>query len=283
MELLQLKYFEAAARCESFARTAEKFGVPPSDISQSIKRLERELGHELFVRTANRVRLSDEGSRFLDGVSIALLEIERATASLSHDPEDGRLRILAAAVRRVVMQTVERFKRIYPEVEVTVSYDAGEDPQSFDLAVSDSEFTCFGRGGELILSEEMILAINRDNPLAKKERISPDDLKSEAFISMGKETSLSRTGERILREAGITPNVSVRSEDPFYVRRCIELGLGMAIVPAVSWRGLFGDEVVLRSFLGTTRDTYLFVNERKRKKKCVEDFSVMLREDCSRE
>ena len=48
MELLQLRYFLTAAREENFSRTAEMYGVPPSDISQSSKRLERELGRELF-------------------------------------------------------------------------------------------------------------------------------------------------------------------------------------------------------------------------------------------
>ena len=43
MELLQLKYFRDAAETENFSATAKNFGVPASDISQSIKRLEKEL------------------------------------------------------------------------------------------------------------------------------------------------------------------------------------------------------------------------------------------------
>lgn len=48
MELLQLKYFCDAAETENFSKTAKKYLVPTSNISQSIKRLERELGVELF-------------------------------------------------------------------------------------------------------------------------------------------------------------------------------------------------------------------------------------------
>ena len=43
MELLQLTYFCDAAETENFSRTAQRFTVPPSNISQSIKRLETEL------------------------------------------------------------------------------------------------------------------------------------------------------------------------------------------------------------------------------------------------
>ena len=47
MELLQLMYFCDAAETENFSRTAKKYHVPPSDISQSIKRLELELSAEV--------------------------------------------------------------------------------------------------------------------------------------------------------------------------------------------------------------------------------------------
>jgi len=52
MELLQLTYFCDAAVTQNFSKTAQKYNVPPSNISQSIKRLERELSAPLFDRRA---------------------------------------------------------------------------------------------------------------------------------------------------------------------------------------------------------------------------------------
>ena len=51
MEMLQLRYFYESAMAESISKTAQKFMVPASSVSASIKRLEKELGVELFVRT----------------------------------------------------------------------------------------------------------------------------------------------------------------------------------------------------------------------------------------
>ena len=48
MELLQLRYFFDSAKTESFAKTAEKYMVPASSVSASVKRLEKELGCKLF-------------------------------------------------------------------------------------------------------------------------------------------------------------------------------------------------------------------------------------------
>ena len=72
MELLQLKYFCDAAETENFSLTAKKFSIPPSGVSQAIKRLEDELGTELFARGANRITLNEQGRIFYDGVKKAL-------------------------------------------------------------------------------------------------------------------------------------------------------------------------------------------------------------------
>ena len=66
MELLQLKYFCDAAQTENFSKTAEKFMVPVSSVSQSIKRLETELGNPLFARTKNRIQLNSTGKEFFN-------------------------------------------------------------------------------------------------------------------------------------------------------------------------------------------------------------------------
>ena len=57
MELLQLKYFCNAAETENLSKTAKKYLVPTSNISQSIKRLEKELGCELFEHSTNKITL----------------------------------------------------------------------------------------------------------------------------------------------------------------------------------------------------------------------------------
>ena len=63
MEFLQLRYFYESARTQSLSKTASKYMVPASSVSASIKRLEGELGCQLFERTANRITLSESGKR----------------------------------------------------------------------------------------------------------------------------------------------------------------------------------------------------------------------------
>ena len=68
MELLQLKYFSHAAKTENFSRTAEKYIVPTSCVSASIKKLEQEIGVKLFDRSSNRIKLNEYGKILLSAV-----------------------------------------------------------------------------------------------------------------------------------------------------------------------------------------------------------------------
>jgi len=57
MELRQIRYSVAAAEQLYFSRAAPKMHVVQPAISQQIKRLEAELGTQLFERTGSEVRL----------------------------------------------------------------------------------------------------------------------------------------------------------------------------------------------------------------------------------
>ena len=95
MELLQLKKFCHAAGSGSFSATAREFCVPPSDISQSVRRLEQELGAPLFTRHANAVKLNERGAEFARRAQEALALLEDAAAAAADRVDAGQVHICA--------------------------------------------------------------------------------------------------------------------------------------------------------------------------------------------
>lgn len=279
MELLQLKYFCDAAQTENFSKTANKYHVPPSNISQSIKRLEVELGVKLFNRKSNCLTLNKNGENFYKKVKEALNILENAQAEISDNNDRGVLKICIMTNRFTVSKTIEKFAKKYPDIVISSSYSLSADSEDFDIIISDDNLKSDNTEREMIVSEGISLAINTENPLAHKAEINGEDLAKENFICMNEESSLFSTTKKICDSMNFQPNIVMQSPDPVFVRKCVDLNLGVAFAPAISWQGQFSDKVVLKKLEGFYRTTYAYKNKNKFNKKSITNFIEMLKKD----
>ncbi len=282
MEVLQLKYFCDAAVSQNFSKTAKKFGVPPSNISQCVKRLESELGTALFSRKSNSIALSNQGRTFYEKVSRALALIEEAKHEAEDKNHKGTMKICIVANRRIVMQVIERFRKQFPQVSFVISHKLDEN-EDYDFVITDDLFRGKNMEGRRIISEEISLAVKKDNPLSQKHKIEISDIKNENFISMSRESSLFEVTHRFCSSKGFEPNIVIQCDDPFYMRKCVELGLGVAFVPAISWNGMFSEEIVLKHIEGFRRNTCVYRNKNSFLSQTAEEFFDILISECENE
>jgi DNA-binding transcriptional LysR family regulator len=124
MELRHLRYFVAIAEERSFTRAAERLWVAQPGLSTQIRRLESELGVDLFVRHTRGVDLTEAGELFLERARMALVAADAAGAT-GRDLEEGhvgtvRLGIVAGAGWPGTAALLGRFGRECPAVELTV-------------------------------------------------------------------------------------------------------------------------------------------------------------------
>jgi DNA-binding transcriptional LysR family regulator len=124
MELRHLRYFVAIAEERSFTRAAERLWVAQPGLSTQIRRLESELGVQLFERHTRGVDLTDAGELFLERARTALAAADAARAT-GHDLAHGlvgsvRLGIVTGVGWPGTSALLGKFGRERPAVELTV-------------------------------------------------------------------------------------------------------------------------------------------------------------------
>lgn len=276
MDLLQLRYFCYAAECENFSETARKFMVPPSDISQMMKRLEKELGVRLFDRNSNKLVLNSCGKLFYGRIKESLRLIDEAVVSLedSGDKVCGEISLNICTNRRITLEVISSFHEKYPDVSFVISHDSAQLGE-FDFLISDNTDVGGDMEKTLLVSEKMYLAVSSRHRLAAEKTVSVKRLSDERFISMPENRSLYNITKKVCREAGFEPEIAICLEDPYYIRKYVEMNMGIAFVPGFSWQGQFGEAVLIETDIGN-RNTYLIRKKEKYMTKAMRIFEAML-------
>lgn len=263
MELLQLRYFLLAAEKENISAAAKAFLVPPSGVSAAIKKLERELGVLLFERTANSLRLSENGRIFYRAVANAARELERGKREMEERTGKigGEIHLLILTNRSLVTERISAFKEKYPAVSFRMQHTGPEEAGQHDIIISDKPLRGSGFAARPLVREELFLAVHRENPLARECAVPLLRLAEEKFVCMPRGTSLRDNMEAAFRRAGISPVCAVECDDPYYVCEYVRMGLGVTFFPGVSWQRQKDDRIkLLHIGDGLYRESFLYVS-----------------------
>lgn len=123
-DLADLTAFVAVARAGGFRDAARTSGISASSLSEAVRRFEERLGVRLLNRTTRSVAPTEAGSRLLDRLAPALLDIEAALDVVNgfRDRPAGtlRLNVPISAVRLVLPRIVPGFLAAYPDIRLEV-------------------------------------------------------------------------------------------------------------------------------------------------------------------
>ena len=133
-----LRFFECAARRESFTRAAEELNVTSTAVGYRIKMLEDHLGHPLFDRLVRRgVRLNRRGKAYLSDVRRILADLEAATDSHRRDAVKRSVRMVSveSLAEKWLMPRLRGFEASHPDIVIEIETNhRGVDPdgRNFD-------------------------------------------------------------------------------------------------------------------------------------------------------
>ena len=230
MEILQLRYFLESARQGSFARTAERYGVPATSVSASVKRLEKELGCELFHRSCNRIMLSDKGKKLENSLEIVFNELDSTVETLTSSSKDTReIKMLIKAVRSEITDYIIEYKNKHPHISFKTVFDFDEtDFEKFDIIIDEMSDNYPGFENFRLHTDKICLRVSKKSNLCGK-KLTLKQLKNEDFITIGENNSMSKILISACKKAGFTPKISVKSNDVLCCMKCVEAGIGIGL------------------------------------------------------
>lgn len=230
MEILQLQYFLESAENENFAKTAEKHFVPTSSVSGSVRRLEKELGCQLFDRSSNRLSLNANGKRLYHALQVAFDEVSQAIDDLKNMEGDSReIRLLVRTMRGNVTDYIIEHNRLKPHVGFQINFDMAErDFEKYDIII-DEKTDLYPTYERMELCRmELRLTTSRNSPLCRR-KLTMKQLANQQFISLGESSNVHKVLLEACRRAGFSPNISILSNDMKYYEKLVESGIGIGI------------------------------------------------------
>ncbi len=222
MELLQLRYFLDSAKTGNFSKTAEKYMVPTSSVSASIRRLEKELGQKLFSRTANRVTLNENGHRLLASADKILSELEQVINDISNPPDKRIIRILVLAYRHPISNMIIDYRRKHPGVffDLCIDYSV-KDYSDYDIIIATSDLNLREYAHFDLCSCRIYFQVAEDHPLCGKV-LTLAQLSEQPFVTMG--GNMHNVIVNACERAGFTPNIIAKINDTICYNNFMKTG-----------------------------------------------------------
>ena len=132
--LESLRFFEAAARQQSFARAAEELGVTPAAVAHRVRMLEKHLDVPFFDRGHRGVRLNRRGRAYLKEVQRILAEVHGVSERQRRWPRRVRIVSVEAVAEKWLLPRLATFKAAHPAVAIELETNhRGVDPEGRDF------------------------------------------------------------------------------------------------------------------------------------------------------
>ncbi|MBQ5951736.1 MAG: LysR family transcriptional regulator [Lachnospiraceae bacterium] len=254
MNLQQLIYFRTAARMEHMTEAAAALHISQPSLTATIRRLEEELGAELFERRGRNIRLSAFGKAFLPYAENAVSELEegqRAVDALK-EKSHSSVRLVTPPVE-LHPGLLERLLACCPSLVISNEKDTGDAMRRklkdgiIDLCISANLPESRDLSWELLSEDEFVALMPAAHPLAKRESISFGDLKGVGLSTFPRHTGVYRQIEQCCVSAGYYPKVAFTAERLSDVVNSV-LPCGSAAVldaeTRETFRGRIGEDLV---------------------------------------
>jgi len=253
MNFRQLRYFCEVVDSGTLSRAAERLFVAPTAISMQIGQLEEGLGGDLFDRTVKPMALTALGRFFLPRAKELLADGERLEKE-TRDLASGRggwlgIGFVRSLLNSILPSAVRAFRRAHPQVKLDLVEMLSEHQpthlRSGRIHLGLSRYAQLPEAAPdlrrtVLFEDPFVAAISAQHRLARRKKVSVDELAELPLISYPKDpqSSFAQNVLSILQAAGAQPRVGHEAIEIHTALSLVAAGLGFAVVGAsVAERG----------------------------------------------
>ena len=237
MNLKQLRYFLVVAEEKQITAAAKRLYIAQPPLSYQLKQLEKELGAQLFKRTAHGIELTDAGQIF-QSYANEIISLAQNAENQVHKTISGELGTIAIGMASsstglIPMNSFNELRKYYPEI----SFDIYEDytygildkleKKTIDLGIVRTPYNQTGLNTKTLTTEKM-MAISVDPDFQQKKELRIKDLADQPLI-------IYRRFEDIFNQTfahhGLKPFYAVKCDDSRTAITWAKRKMGVALVP----------------------------------------------------
>jgi len=241
MYLPYLDYFRTVAKYLNMTKAAEKLHISQSAVSQTISKLEDELGVALFARSHGKLKLTEAGKVYLICVDNAFTELEKGRLQIANYKQHRANAVsFSGSFPHFITDIANNFPSEHPDIRINpfiyttdqaiTKMVSGE----LDFALlPDCRQAAFESGLvlEQLFEEPLMLLVNKSHPLAEMPIINLSDVRYDVFVLNTQNFDLETFYSYFAREQ-FTPEIMLNSNEPRILNLLIGSGQAICLCPA---------------------------------------------------
>lgn len=241
LERIHLAVVQEVQKQGSLTAAAEVLHVTQSALSHSMKKLEQQLGTDIWLREGRSLRLTQSGQYLLAVANRVLPQLDLAEAQLRQfaQGERGMLRIGMEChpCYQWLLKIVSPYLAAWPDVDVDVKqkFQFGGIGALFgyeiDVLVTPDPLFKPGLKFEPVFDYEQVLVVAKGHPLAGAVHVKPQEITKEVLITYPVEIERLDIYNQFLLPAGVTPRRHKTIETTDIMLQMVASGRGVAALP----------------------------------------------------
>jgi LysR family cys regulon transcriptional activator len=243
MNLHQFRFVQEAVRRNlNLTEAAKALHTSQPGVSKAIIELEEELGVEIFARHGKRLkRVTEPGQHVLKSIELIMREVgnlKRIGEQFSAQ-DSGTLSIATThtQARYVLPVPVAKLREAYPKVSVSLHQGSPDQvarmlmDEVAEIGIATESLSDYPDLVTLPCYEwQHVLVLPLDHPLAKKERITLEDIAAEPLVTYHPSFTGRTRIDSAFAQKKLTPRIALEAIDSDVIKTYVRLGLGIGIV-----------------------------------------------------